>query len=561
MPRTICAYSTAPITDQASFDAATQVTGLPLPKMVGSSESFTVTYLDGSTTYYFALQAIDKVGNRSPISNVASATTAAPTYINDLAAGAPGANKIPLTWTAIGDGVVDTEASYDLRYSTDPITDDASFDAATQVTGLPAPQAAGSSESFLIYGFDPNTTYYFAIKAIDVKGRASPLSNVISETTTDPDVVAPHWIGDLKGTPSHTPQAVDLTWTAPADYSANGAGPFTCAGYDLRYSTSPILYDDNDATWDAATPVTGLPTPQAPGNTESVTVVLPTGGTTYYFAVKVSDDASPANVSEVSNCAAATSSTLGDTVLQNGLNGYAGCMDSYIDQSSANYGGSSRMTICGYGDGNYQRGLVQFDLSTIPAGTNVSKATLWLYAYNQAQCKGSTGFYGVYPLTTSWTAGGTNWTNAASGVAWTTPGGDFLPDPDAQAAKQPAASVPTWYSWDVTNRVQQWMAGSSTNYGWMVKCTDESLSNQDQMYQSETSDTLHRPKLVISDLQPRKTCDANDDGSVNVGDLLILATDWGKAVTDRGYEPWTDFNSDGYINVGDLQLLVTHWGE
>ncbi len=219
-------YSTDPITDQASFEAATQVTGLSLPKMVGSSETFTVTYLQGETTYYVAIEGVDAAGNHSPLSNVVSVTTAPSTYVNDLAAGNPGSNKIPLTWTAIDDGVVTTEASYDLRYSTTEITDDASFEAATQVTGLTSPQPSGSHESFLVYGLDPSTTYYFAIKAIDVQGDSSPLSNVVSATTTEPDVIAPHWIGNLKATKSATTGGVDLTWTAPADFGPNNSGPF-----------------------------------------------------------------------------------------------------------------------------------------------------------------------------------------------------------------------------------------------------------------------------------------------------------------------------------------------
>ena len=57
-------------------------------------------------------------GNRSPLSNVVTATTTAAASISDLAAGTAGSSKVPLTWTAIDDGSTGTAASYNLRYST-----------------------------------------------------------------------------------------------------------------------------------------------------------------------------------------------------------------------------------------------------------------------------------------------------------------------------------------------------------------------------------------------------------------------------------------------------------
>jgi len=42
-------------------------------------------------------------------------------WVTDLG-GSAGSNKVSLTWTAIDDGNTGTEASYNLRYSTSPIT-------------------------------------------------------------------------------------------------------------------------------------------------------------------------------------------------------------------------------------------------------------------------------------------------------------------------------------------------------------------------------------------------------------------------------------------------------
>jgi hypothetical protein len=53
--------------------------------------------------------------------------------------------------------------------------------------------------------------------------------------------------------------------------------------------------------------------------------------------------------------------------------------------------------------------------------------------------------------------------------------------------------------------------------------------------------------------------DAAYDGVVDVGDLGILAGNWGS--TDEDLDFWTaDFNHDGIVDVGDLGILAGNWG-
>ncbi len=105
-----------------------------------------------------------------------------PNAITDLAATNEDWFKIDLTWTAPSANPPAAVASYDIRYSTSPITDDASFEAATQYTGqVLTPAQPGTAETITITGLDPSTTYYFAIKGIDIVGTISaqcPTSSV-----------------------------------------------------------------------------------------------------------------------------------------------------------------------------------------------------------------------------------------------------------------------------------------------------------------------------------------------------------------------------------------------
>ena len=107
----------------------------------------------------------------------------APDAVTDLATGTVRSTSLQLSWTAPGDdGATGTATTYDIRYSTSTITE-GNWAAATQATGEPAPQVAGSSETFTVTGLSGSTTYYFAIKTSDEVPNVSAISNVPSATT------------------------------------------------------------------------------------------------------------------------------------------------------------------------------------------------------------------------------------------------------------------------------------------------------------------------------------------------------------------------------------------
>jgi hypothetical protein len=210
-------------------------------------------------------------------------------------------NSVTLAWTTPGDdGTIGTASQFDLRYSTSPITT-TNFGSATRWTSMPAPAAPGTRQSVTVTGLQSNTTYYFAIKTGDDVPNWSPISNVATRATLQaPDVTRPGPVASLAVT-GMTDTTATLGWVAVGDDSLTG----TATRYDLRYSTSPI-----DATnWASATQVSGEPTPAAPGTAQSHTVTGLSRQVTYYFALKVEDDAG--NVSTLSNV---VNSTTPDTM-------------------------------------------------------------------------------------------------------------------------------------------------------------------------------------------------------------------------------------------------------
>jgi len=92
--------------------------------------------------------------------------------------------------------------------------------------------------------------------------------------------------------------SITLTWTAPGDDGQNG----TAAQYDLRYLTSSI----SEVNFALCTQVNNEPVPASAGTSQSITVGGLNYGTTYYFALKTSDERG--NWSSISNVAIRTAS-------------------------------------------------------------------------------------------------------------------------------------------------------------------------------------------------------------------------------------------------------------
>jgi glucose/arabinose dehydrogenase len=137
-----------------------------------------------------------------------------------------------------------------------------------------------------------DTPYYISSFGEDENGElylADYVGGSIYQIQYIPDSLVP---GDIMGLTAATGTcngSVNLSWTAPPDDAGNNSsGPVT--SYLVRYSTSAIL---NETDWNNATIVSSdLPTPVAPGMTQTMTVSGLIPGTLYYFAVRAQDEES-----------------------------------------------------------------------------------------------------------------------------------------------------------------------------------------------------------------------------------------------------------------------------
>lgn len=190
-------------------------------------------------------------------------------------------DRANLTWTAPGDnGSQGTASAYDIRYKTTPINNNSDFNSAVQLIGEPAPGAPGTLQGFTVMGLPAEATLYFAIKTLDEVPNTSALSNipVLSTPAVPPGAVTDLAVGPVTAT------SVGLTWTATGDDGNIGIA----SAYDIRYRTMPIL---SEADFAVATQAVGEPTPGSPGTSETFVVTGLSPDITYYFALKVLDEA------------------------------------------------------------------------------------------------------------------------------------------------------------------------------------------------------------------------------------------------------------------------------
>lgn len=158
------------------------------PISVGDVTQYTVTGLNASTTYYFAVTAVN-AGTESQKSNEKSATTSSNSIPSApvLNPAAGGANQVSLQWSSVNGAT-----SYKVYYGT-----------ASGQYGTPV--NVGNVTQYAVTGLAASTTYYLAVTAVNSYGESSK-SNERSAATS-------------AGQP---PADEDVVWTDLVGVSANG---------------------------------------------------------------------------------------------------------------------------------------------------------------------------------------------------------------------------------------------------------------------------------------------------------------------------------------------------
>lgn len=191
--------------------------------------------------------------------------------------------------------------------------------------------------------------------------------------------------------------------------------------------------------------------------------------------------------------------------------------DATIYSESVNKANGGGQTIqvgrTGSGGGsNSRRGLIQFNTSSIPAGSVITSVTLTLRV---EQTGGVSQAITLHRLTQDWnegpsTAPPTGGLGAAAQAtdvtwqyrvhntaSWTTFGGTFVAAASASTNTTAANTTYTWSGSGLVADVQGWLDGSFGNHGWLLK-GNESTDNTAKNISSRTNATVaNRPVLTV----------------------------------------------------------------
>jgi len=149
------------------------------------------------------------------------------------------------------------------------------------------------------------------------------------------------------------------------------------------------------------------------------------------------------------------------------------------------------------GTNTRRRGLLAFDVSSIPTGATVDAVTLTLEMAMSPN--GTARIIALHRVNADWgeagSLGGGSGGPAQPGdatwplrffdtEAWTTPGGDFI---GAASASQSVGEIGPyeWTGAGLVTDVQFWLDNPASNFGWLVRGNEDSASTVKKFYSSE----------------------------------------------------------------------------
>lgn len=179
-----------------------------------------------------------------------------------------------------------------------------------------------------------------------------------------------------------------------------------------------------------------------------------------------------------------------------------GVQDSYIDKTyhDVNYGTEGHMRISAAPQGTSgQRPILKFDLSSIPAGSTVTAATLYLWTW----ASGSNTVpqnVSIYALKRPWEVMQATWDQTATGEPWATGGADMINvDRGDLAYDTKIVNNPSFYNyqWNVTALAAEWALDPATNHGMILLSTSTGNALM-RFCSSEFVQADYRPRLVVT---------------------------------------------------------------
>jgi hypothetical protein len=204
-------YSTLDITNDTQFGSATQVVGEPAPQVRDSAEAMTVSGLEPTQTYFFAIKAGDEVPNWGTLSASASTTaapdTTAPAFGAITAADAATDGAVNLSWSPATDPEDSTPITYFISWT----------------GGSTGNTTTLNGSGYTVTGLVNDSVYTFTVYAEDSAGNPSG-SQQDNATPTKP----------TPGSGGPATLRLDVAAFAPTSWSG-GPSDFTAIDSNVAY--------------------------------------------------------------------------------------------------------------------------------------------------------------------------------------------------------------------------------------------------------------------------------------------------------------------------------------
>jgi len=520
----------------------------------------TVTGLDPSRAYYFAVTAYNASGTASSYSNIVTVAEASPPTISITS---PAANATISGTVSVAASATDNVGVTKVEYY---------LNGALKSTDTSTPYVYSLNTASLASG-----TYTLMAKAYDAAGnvgQSSTVSVTVVNDTTAPTVsmTAPGNNATVSGTTTLTASASDnigvskvefyrsgtllyATNVAPFSYGwntttvANGSYTLTAKAYDNTgnvATSANVVVTVNNTVSDTTAPTVSVTAP-ANSATVSGTVSVAASASDNVGVSKVefyvnsvlaaTDTASPFtyswNTSLVSNGTYSVMAKAYDATgnvgqsasvtatVNNGVTPPAGTITAVFGNAAgSNYANTVEDTFLQLNTKANATStalntytwpaakpanaiLMNWDLSALPAGAVIQSATLSLYmsesggdALYEMPVSGIINKMPVIAKSNGTTYDGTN--------AWTASSVPNNSIPLAQSDIATAVDAPLvdkiigYKNWNVTSLVKGWVATAANNKGLLLNSSSKASSDSNRVFaSSEAADASQRPKLVV----------------------------------------------------------------
>ncbi|UCD97394.1 MAG: DNRLRE domain-containing protein [Chloroflexota bacterium] len=309
---------------------------------------------------------------------------------------------------------------------------------------------------------------------------ATPFGMVTPTSSPDPSTPTPIYTLTVQPSTVFTTTPSQTSTSIPLDTSTAAVSPSST----LSGSTNtPTITPGFGSTPTAST--TPQPSPTYTF-TASLTPIIPSTDTPQPPTI------TPTITSTVSDTPTLTPTDISPICFTGIPTGILPSDDTYIRSSSPNSNFGSMQDIEVRPDnGANRRGLIRFNLSSIPPGSKVTKATLYLFERDRRLEQVTL----LYKITSPWDEDSATWN-----FPWLNPGGDFN-------SSHPYASFPPIQSncilaIDLTVLVQEWVNGVH-NYGFLLYAIGP---NHILRYSSKENTVIEElPRLQIDYIQPAST--------------------------------------------------------